>query len=521
MAPTIVVLGLNPSGKVPGAKFSVQFGKGPVSFSSIPRSLLLIGNKVTSAITVGSVVANAGTASNNVVHDITPDVDESAKFGSRSELARMIRIARRIPGVRIKAIACAEVSSGSPTNASATITIANNATTAGVWKYWIGGKKVEAILASGATPTQQATAIAAVINGDPDLPCYASSSSAVVTVTFVHPGTRGNNCTIYQDTSEKPGASTSTLASASSYVVNPGPNGETGVRLGGGTGTDSLADALDALDGQTFFTIAAAQVDSTNLGLLKDYNDAKAAIGSERFEHIVTGFNGLLADANTLSDSVNKERFQLAWQQGGENLPGEIAAAMAAIRTQAEQIRPNRRFNGAILSGIAPQRALIDRPSEGETGVQQSALDNGITPITTSGDGSAICVRAITTKHLKTIGAQTIDFYGTIDCGQARATDVFAEELALLWNTEFAVNNEYVDADPRPGDPNRPAGVATPRSWTGYAQNRGNQRIADNWFSSVSVSTEYDAVNKQLLCQIEVMPTPLNHRIGGNIFQTF
>lgn len=521
-SPQIIVLGLNPSGKVPGAKFSVQFGKGRVSAGAIPRYLLLIGNMVATDISVSStVVSNAGTATPEQLYEITPDVDESAKFGSRSELARMIRLARQVPGIRIKAIAVSEVSSGSPVAAKATITIATNASSAGTWRYWIGGKKTEATVASGATPTTQAAAIVAAINGDPDLPCYASNSAGVVTVTFTHVGTRGNNCTLYQDISDKPGGSTSTLATNSAYTVNPGPNGETGVRLGDGAGTDDISDALDALDGQTFFTIAVAHVDTTNLGLLKTYNDAKAAVGSQRFEHIVSGHNGLLADANTLSDAINKERFQLAWQQGSENLPGELAAAMGAIRTQYEQLHPNRRFDGVILAGIAPQRALIDRPTEVETGVQQSALDNGITPITSSADGSAICVRAITTKHLKTIGSATVDFYGTLDCGQARGPDVFAEELQLAWDTEYAANNEYVDDDPAPGEPNRPAGVATPRGWTGYSQNIANQKIAENWFSSVEITTQYDSVNKQLLCQIVVQPTPLNHRIGGNLFQTF
>lgn len=520
-SPQIIVLGLNPSGKVPGAKFSVQFGKGRVSVGAIPRYLLLIGNMTEADISVSStVVSNKGSATPEQLYEITPDVDESAKFGSRSELARMIRLARQIPGVRIKAIAVSEVSAGSPVYAVATITIATNASSAGTWRFWIGGKKVEATVASGATPTTQAGAIVAAINGDPELPCYASNSAGVVSVLFTHPGTRGNNCTIYQDTSDKPGGSTSTLASNSAYTVNPGPNGETGVRLGDGAGTDDISDALDALSGQSFFTIAVAHVDSTNLGLLKTYNDAKAAVGSQRFEHIVHGFNGLLADANTLSDAVNKERFQHAWEQGSENLPGEIAAVMGAIRTQYEQIHPNRRFNGVVLTGLAPQRSLLDRPSEGETGVQQSALDNGITPLTTTADGSVICVRAITTKHLKTVGSGTIDFYGTLDCGQARGPDMFAEVAQLAWDTEYAVSNEYVDDDPAPGEPNRPAGVATPRGWTGYLQNLGDQKVAENWFSSVKVTTQYDSVNKQLLCQIEVQPTPLNHRIGGNLFQT-
>lgn len=517
---TIIVTGLNPSGKVPGAKFNVNFGKGRVSTSAIPRYLLLVGNMTEADITVSVVVSNAGTASRDVVYDITPDVDESAKFGSRSELARMIRIARRY-GCRIKAIACAEVSAGSPVKASATITIATNASTAGTWRYWIDGVLVEITVASGDTPTVQATAIKNAINNNPNLSCYASSSSGVVTVRYNHPGTRGNDVTLYQDISLKPGGSTSTLASASTYTVNPGADGVTGVRLGDGAGTDDISDALDALSGQTFFTLAVAHVDSTNLGLLKTYNDTKAATGTQRYEHIVFGQNGLLATANSLTDSVNKERFQAIWQQGGENTPCELAASMGAMRTEKEQAHPNRRYLGEVLLGIAPQRSLLDRPDGSEYGVQQSALDNGISPVTTTADGSAIVVRAVTTKHLKTIGNATIDFYGTLDCGQARAPDVFSEEAELLWLTEVAANNEWVGPDPAPGAPNPPSGVVTPRIWASALKNLGAQKIAENWFETVDITAEYDASGKQILTSIDAMPKALNYRVGANINQTF
>lgn len=517
-----IVLGLNPSGKVPGAKWNVQFGKGKVSVGAIPRYLLIMGNKVGTAVTVSSTeVSNAGTASTNVIYEITPDVDVDSLFGSRSELARMIAIARRSAGVRIKAVAVPEATAGTPAKSTATITIATNASSSGTWRYHFGGKLVEVAVASGDTPTTQATAIRNAFNAISDLPGTATSSSGVATISFAHVGTRGDQATLYQDTSLKPGGSTSTLASNNAYSVATGPGGVTGVRLGDGASTDDVTNTLDVLDGQTFFTIAVAQIDSTNLGLVKTYNDDKATLGSQRYEHICFGQNGLKTTAVALTDAINKERWSCAWQQGGENLPGELAASLAALRTQAEQLHPNPRYMGSVLLGISPQRALTDRPSEGETGVQQAALDDGITPVTTTDAGEAIAVRVITTKHLKTIGATTIDFYGTLDVGDARSIDVFAEELQLAWLTEYGANNPYVDDDPAPGEPNRPTGVATPRTWNGYVKNIAGEKIADNWFSEVSVDSEYDSSGKQILTTIQATPTPKNYRIAGNIAQTF
>jgi phage tail sheath gpL-like len=519
MASSIIrVLGLLPGGKVPGAKLNVNYGKGRTDPSAIQRYLLLMGNAVKTAATGNP----AGTCTPGVVYEITADVDVDALFGPRSELARMCKIARLYSAVRIMAIAVAEVSSGSPVAATATITIATNAGSNGTWRYWIGGELVSVDIASGQTPTQQATAIKDAINAKMDWPAYASSALGVVTVIFPHVGPRGNDLTIYQDVSAKPSGSTSTLGTASAYTVQPGPDNVTGVRLAGGSATaDDVTDALAALGGRTFFTIAAAQTDSSNITKLKTYNDQKAALGSQRYEHLEIGHNGLLGTGQTLTASINKERFQVPWHQGSESLPCELAASMGALRTLLEQQHPNRRFNDMVLLGIKPQRALADRPSEGETGTQQSALDSGLTPITSTTDGDAVVIRAITTKHFKTVGGIDIDFYGTLDCGQARAPDMFAELVALAWSTEFSPNNEYVDDDPKAGEPNKPTGVATPRVWTGYVQVLGDEKIAANWFTNVTVSTVYDPTEKMLLTQISVEPTPLNHRLGGNIDQVF
>lgn len=509
----IYVLSLNPTGKVPGAKLQVNFGQTPVGVGQIPRTLLLIGNKVATAATGNP----AGTASvDNVVYDILSSTDVDGLFGMRSELARMIRVARLYKSIRIKAIACAE-STG--VQASMTLTVPGAATANGTHRLWFGGQGVEVNVLSGATAAAQATAIANAINQKPNLPVYATVAGAVVTILAAHPGTRGNDLTVYRDPSSSPTGSLLTLTSASSYVVQPGPGGVVGVRLAGGTGNDDLTNVLAALQGQTFFTIGAAQVDSANLVLLKAYDDAKAVAGSQRFEHVALGYNGLLTPGITLSDSVNKERFCDAWVQGCEVGSPELAASFGAMRTAKEQSHPNRRYNGDVLLGIPPQRSLLDRPDGLETGVQQAALDAGLTPCTTTADGDVVVVRAITMKHFKTVNGNQIPFYGTLDCGAARGPDMFAEQLQLSWDTEFGANNEWVAPDPAPGEPNPNAGVATPRMWTGHVLALGKEAIDANWFLSVECTTVYDRATKSLLCTIEVEPMPLNHRVGGNVNQ--
>ncbi len=500
----IRVLGLSPTGKVPAALFVVNKGVGRVSGSQIPKYLLLIGNK-TSA---GSVTADTQ------ITDVHPSSDLSALFGARSELRAMIVAAQLYQGINIKAIACAEASGG--VAATCTITIATTSTAAGTWKYYVEGKEIQVTIASGDTATQQAVKIVTAFGLEPNIRVTAGNVDGVVTLTAANVGTRGNDITVYQDTSEGPTSSTSTLGTASAYSVSAGPNGVTGVRLGGGTGTDSLTNAIAALAGAQYFTVGVAQVDSTNTAALEAYRTAKAALGTQIYEQICLGQNGLYATAQTVAKTnINADAFSVAWVRGAEQAPAIIAASYAAMRHQKEQSHPNRRFNGDKLLGIYPQRALADRPSPGESGEQQTALDNGVTPCTTTPEGDVVVVRAINSLCTRS----SIAFYGVLDCGESRTPDSCAEELKLAWDTEFAVNNEYVDSDPAAGAPPPPVGRATPQIWTGYANGILAPKLAANWLSYLAITSEYDEDSDQILTQVDLEVCPLNHRLAGNINQ--
>ncbi len=505
MPSIIFVPGLNPTGKVPRALWNINVGVGRVDVGSIPRYLLLIGNKTSG----GSAVVDQD------INEIFPNTDIGALYGARSELAWMIRMARKVPGVRIKAIASAEAVGG--TAATLTITFVGTTSTAGTFRFYLAGKTINCTVASGTAQNAIATAVAAAFAADPEIPCTASAGTNVVTLTIANAGVRGNDWVLYFDPLEKPG--TTTVALAGSAAANAGPNGIVGAKFGAtlGAGTDDLTNVLARLAGQQFFTIAAAQNDtSTNAPLLKAYNIAKSAIGNQIYEHIVLGHTGTYANAQTLAKTtLNNHRFQVAWYRGSEAHPCMVAAALAALRTSKEQQHPNRRFNGDVLLGLPVQRALVDYPSSGETGEQETALENGVTPLTTGDGATAVVVRSITTLCTQ----NSVPFYGCIDSGQARTPDVAAEQLSLAWDTEFAKNNEWVNSDARNGEVDRPEGVATPKLWSSYAQGLLAKKVPDNWFSSVSVTADYDTANRQILTEINLEITPLNHRVAGNVNQ--
>lgn len=502
----IIVTGLNPAGKVPAALFNVNVGQGRVTPGNIPRYLLLAGNKLSG----GSATVDQD------VNDITPSTDVHALYDQRSELAQMIYAARQYPGVRIKAVAVAEASGGGAASATMTITFATNASSAGTWRFWVCGEYVEVTVANADTPSTQATALSTAINNarQGTLPCTASPSSGVVTVTISNKGVRGNDWTVYKDESLKPGGTTCALASTSTYTVNPGKGGVTGVRFGDGAGSDSVANVITVLANDTYFTVASAQNDTTNAGRWKTSLTNKAAIGTQRYEHLVMGQNGLYATAQTLATTENFHRFRVPWMRGSESHPSVIAASVAALMTQKDQVHPNQSYNGAELLGVLPQRAPLDIPGGGETGEQQIALENGVTPITTQ-DGVAKCVRLITTRCL----LNSVPNYKCIDNGQARTPDVAAEAVKLAWDTDFVVSNPWVGPDQAEGERTPEQGKAYPRLWTSYAQGILSAKISANWFESVTITSEYDNDGKQILTQIDLEITALDHRIGGNINQ--
>lgn len=499
----IIVQGLLPGGKVPGARWLINVAQGRVDPSAIPRYLLLIANKTSG----GSALADAE------VREIFPSTDVPGLFGARSEMAQMVRMARKVPGLRIKAIACAEAAGG--TAATLTITFVGTTSSSGTFHWYMAGKTINCTVPAGTAQNAVATAVQQAFAADPDIPVTASVAANVVTLTVANLGARGNDWVIYFDPADKPG--TTTVALAGGGATNPAPGGVVGAKFAGGAGVDDLTNVLATLQGEQYFTIAAAHNDvGTNVPLLKAYNAAKANLGTQIYEHIVLGHTGSYANAQTLAKTtLNKHRFQVGWMRGAEAHPCMVAASLGAVRTQLEQQHPNRRFNGMALPGLPGQRAAIDRPSDGETGEQQTAMDNGVTPLTSSAQGDSLIVRSITTLCV----VDGVPNYNCIDSGQARTPDVAAELLSLAWTTEYGKNNEYVNRDPRDGEDAPAEGVATPRFWASYAQLLLSKKIAQNWFSSVSVAAEYDSVNRMLLTSINLEIAPLNHRIGGNINQ--
>lgn len=493
---SIVITGFADSDKVPGFVGETKFGASKINIGSISLKLLCVGLKTTA----GSAIVDSD------VLEVFSGDDADTKFGKGSQLARMLRRAiKQNKGFRLFGAACAEAG----TAGTVVITIANAATSAGTIRFWVGGDMLDVSIASGRSANNIAADINAAFLQHPEFCCSSGVVGAVVTLTIRNTGLQGNQYILAQDLSNGPASVTSTLSGAGAAV-------NANMRFfGGGTGQESYTTILSILNPSLFDRVAVGSNDAASAAAWETQTDSKAGPLEGRMEHIMMGFNGTLANAITLAQTtLNNQRFQVCWLENSECHPSEIAAAMAAERAATEQAKPNSGYDNVRLQ-LLGQRLPGDKPLRTEL---QSALDSGVTPLTTDGEWNVLVVRAITTRSLD---GSTPD-YRTIDVSDSVVPDYVRRRLAIGWTSEFVKANPHVAPDPREGEPDRPAGVATPSSWSAYV----NAELANMERELILTQTadnpcqsEYNYAANRIMSAVPSIPLPIQHQIGVSVRQ--
>lgn len=166
--------------RTPGAYVEVDGSRAVNALPTIPRKLLLIGQRFTS----GSVAAGVPIRINQS--------DEAAEYFGRGSLLHRLAIRARNASelVDIWAIALDDAAAG--VAATGLLQITGPATASGVLRLYIGGQRVAVAVTSGDTAATVATALTAAINANTDLPVTASRSSATITLTCRWKGETGN-----------------------------------------------------------------------------------------------------------------------------------------------------------------------------------------------------------------------------------------------------------------------------------------------------------------------------------------
>src|SRR5678815_2325444 len=488
----IVIPGFTDSDKVPGAVLETLYGQGKQSIGAQPVVMVCTGNK-TSA---GSAVADQ-----DIVQVFTEN-DADAFAGAGSEGACQLYAALQIPGVTLFYAPVAEAAS-SPASATLTITIGGTWTAIGTVTVRLAGRKISIATSATDTTTTVATALAAAINGTPRLPMSASSSSAVVTVTVLSKGTRGNDYVCATDKTTLASGMTVTLAGGTALTGGVTP-------FSGGAGADSVVNVLALLATQTWDFQAWAQNDATNAALIKTQLESQAGPLVQHPGFAVFGKTRTTGTSISFAQTtLNEPLAAVVHHTNSESHPCVIAAQVAAVFATTVAANPNRRYVSYVLPSIAPQSQKADIPGRATL---NALLNAGVTPLTTRPDGSVVIVDAIQSHSLNGSSAD----FRTYHVGDVFVPIRVSKEIGAQWDV-FSAANPYVGPDPADGEQPAPEGVATPALWIAELVALLKSFEAQNWLQSVDQNlpiAEYNTVSKRLMSAVPNVVRSQNIQLG-------
>lgn len=286
---------------------------------------------------------------------------------------------------------------GAGVKASGTVTITGTAIAGGELSLYLGGSRVRATVAKGATPTAAAAALVAAVNAA-GLAVTAVAAVGVVTLTCKWSGLSGNDLALQLNRlGRNNGESTPAGLTA---VVAP---------MTGGVGTPDVAVALASLGDEPFEFICAPWADATSLDAWKalmDDSSGRWSWAKQLYGHVYTAQRGTLGELVALSASRNDQHVTIhGFEVGCPDPVWNVAAAYAARTAVFISADPARPTQTGELSGITPAPAgarftLTER---------QSLLNRGIATAYFGG-GSQRIERAITSYQFNAFG-QADDSY--------------------------------------------------------------------------------------------------------------
>lgn len=570
-----VIASFSPQDKVPGAYGEVQYGTSGQSAATLPLFLLLVG-----------IASGGNLAVDNEIRQVysKADVDVAALAGG--ELAWMgydaIDTASSVP-----TFLAAPKEAGGAVAGNATLLAAGTPGGTGYVTLRAGGKSLTLPVQSTDTATTFAATAALLVKGalNGRFPITATSVAGALTLTWKSKGTRGNQAVIFLDTTNAPSGFTCTLtgnvwSTATAFALNayahptaantngfyykataiagtgttdpaveptwPTTVGTTvvdnsgvnqitwtcwgqivtggGVTLGGGSGLETYTNLLSTLATSQYDRVALACNDSVSLGVWKTQIDSQVLAPQNILQMIGCTLNGTLTAANTAaSTTLNDQVFQVGWCLNSETHPSRIAASLMALRAQGEAVDPCAAYNYTTLPTVAPMSQKPDWPSHAQL---VSALNNGVTPITSTGDGTAKIVRSITSHCLLSGNAD----YSTLDTSQASVPQFVLKDLKLYWTTVVAPANPRVQDDPTLQQRNPPTGVMFPRLWGSLVYAK-LQLYALGVLSGTSVTVppilinvvppvaNFDNAGKRIMISATVTPAYNNAQCGISIRQ--
>lgn len=369
--------------RVPGQYIEIDNSKAYQGLSGLPARALLIGQKTA-----------AGTAAALTPVQITDTDVAKNLFGAGSQLAAMVEVFRE-QNLLAEMWAMPQDDNGAGTAATGAVTFSGTVTGARTFNLYTAGRRTQIGVAAAQATSSIATALAAAINANTDLPVTAAVdgvNTSKVNLTAKNKGVTGNSLDIrvnYYDDEELPTGLTATLTAMS-----------------GGAGNPDITAAFSALGDEWFTDFVVAYTDTSNLTavateMARRFGPTKMIDG-----HAFAGLSGTHSGLTTIGAGFNSPHLTLAGMKGCPNAPYEVAAALGAVACYYGKQDPARPLQTLPLVGILAPK-VTDRFTLEERDLQLRA---GISTFRYDNAGTVLIERVITTYQENAAGAPDPSF---------------------------------------------------------------------------------------------------------------
>lgn len=269
--------------------------------------------------------------------------------------------------------------------AAGSVSFTSAATANGSYNLNIGDQLISIAVTSVMTLSNLATALAAAINANTNLPVTASPAVGVVTITAKNKGLAENDIPLVQN-----------AGGAAAGQSLPTGLATTIVAMTGGTLNPVLTTALANLGDSAFDFIIIPYFDTTSLDAMKTFmNDTSGrwSYAKQIYGHVFTAMKGDLSACQTLGLARNDQHMTIL----GENsaltphwlwAPAYVGAAAVALK--ADPARPMQTLivNGVTAPSVINRFDLTSR---------NTLLFSGISTFSTQDDGTVRLENLITT----------------------------------------------------------------------------------------------------------------------------
>lgn len=359
----------------------------PLFYAEVDNSMANTGSNDLRVLLIGQMLST-GTAT--PMKPVLVSTADSGKklFGRGSVLAIMNEKFRLQNGfIEVWAIPLNEPANGA--KASGTFTFTGETSESGTIYAYIGATAVTANVQSGTTAVAVAQAVAAAINGKPDLPVTAkateSEEKGIVTIEAKNVGTIGNEIKIsvnyfgYQSSEELPDGIAVEVS-----------------QMAGGTGPVDVDGLADVIKDDPYEFIAIPYPDAGVLEKMRLIMNDKTGRWSpfkQLYGHVFTSLRGTAETLSTFGKTLNDQHLTIdGFESTSPNTNFERLGAYVGQVATAISIDPARPLQSLELLGIT-------QPKPGERFTlteQQTLLTSGIGATTVSGNAVRI-TRAVTT----------------------------------------------------------------------------------------------------------------------------